>query len=211
MPTEKWVTYLHDTFRTMWYVPIAFITGQTGKNVKALLNHAQMLFKQARERVSTARLEQGGARGARSESAALASEPPAEDLLRHAGRRPAADDRAVLQRSEGISANPISATCWARSASTCRLPRCRSSSICASARAATAAPRSIQTPKTRKWSTRVPPTRREGGREIIAPDQSNWESPLNHCLHISSFRVVLLVAASWMAQSAPWRGPAFRS
>jgi GTP-binding protein len=50
------VTYLHDTFRTMWYVPIAFITGQTGKNVKALLNHAQMLYKQARERVSTADL-----------------------------------------------------------------------------------------------------------------------------------------------------------
>jgi GTP-binding protein len=56
MPTEKWVTYLHDTFRTMWYVPIAFVTGQTGKNVKALLNHAQMLYKQARERVSTGRL-----------------------------------------------------------------------------------------------------------------------------------------------------------
>jgi GTPase len=56
MPTEKWVTYLHDTFRTMWHVPIAFITGQTGKNVKALLNHAQMLFKQSRERVSTADL-----------------------------------------------------------------------------------------------------------------------------------------------------------
>ena len=37
MPTEKWVTYLRDTFRTMWYVPIAFITGQTGKNVKAML------------------------------------------------------------------------------------------------------------------------------------------------------------------------------
>ncbi len=56
MPTEKWVTYLHDTFRTMWYVPIAFITGQTGKNVKALLNHAQMLYRQARERVSTGEL-----------------------------------------------------------------------------------------------------------------------------------------------------------
>ena len=56
MPTEKWVTYLRDTFRTMWYVPIAFITGQTGKNVKALLNHAQMLFKQSRNRVPTARL-----------------------------------------------------------------------------------------------------------------------------------------------------------
>jgi GTP-binding protein len=56
MPTEKWVGYLHDTFRTMWYVPIAFITGKTGKNVKALVNHAQMLFKQARERVTTAQL-----------------------------------------------------------------------------------------------------------------------------------------------------------
>jgi len=56
MPTEKWVAYLHDTFRTMPHVPIAFITGQTGKNVKALLNHGQMLFKQARERVSTADL-----------------------------------------------------------------------------------------------------------------------------------------------------------
>ncbi|HEX3725117.1 MAG TPA: ribosome biogenesis GTPase Der [Pirellulales bacterium] len=56
MPTEKWVTYLHDTFRTMWYVPIAFITGQTGKNVKALLNHAQMLHKQARIRVTTGQL-----------------------------------------------------------------------------------------------------------------------------------------------------------
>lgn len=56
MPTEKWVRYLHDTFRTMLYVPIAFVTGQTGKNVKALINHAQMLFKQARMRVATADL-----------------------------------------------------------------------------------------------------------------------------------------------------------
>jgi GTP-binding protein len=56
MPTEKWVTYLRDQFRTMWHVPIAFITGQTGKNVKALLNHGQMLFKQARQRVSTGEL-----------------------------------------------------------------------------------------------------------------------------------------------------------
>jgi len=56
MPTEKWVTYLRDTFRTMWHVPIAFVTGKTGKNVKALLNHAQMLFKQSRMRIPTARL-----------------------------------------------------------------------------------------------------------------------------------------------------------
>ncbi|MBN1591082.1 MAG: ribosome biogenesis GTPase Der [Pirellulales bacterium] len=56
MPTEKWVTYLRDTFRTMWYVPIAFITGQTGHNLKTLLNHAQMLFKQSRSRVGTPEL-----------------------------------------------------------------------------------------------------------------------------------------------------------
>jgi GTPase len=56
MPMERWVTYLRDTFRTMLYTPIALITGQTGKNVKALLNHAQMLFKQSLMRVSTANL-----------------------------------------------------------------------------------------------------------------------------------------------------------
>jgi GTP-binding protein len=40
----------------MRYAPIAFITGETGKNVKALINHAQMLFKQSRARVSTGQL-----------------------------------------------------------------------------------------------------------------------------------------------------------
>jgi GTP-binding protein len=56
MPTEKWVHYLNDTFRTMRYAPIAFITGETGKNVKALLNHGQMLFKQSRQRIPTGQL-----------------------------------------------------------------------------------------------------------------------------------------------------------
>jgi GTP-binding protein len=56
MPTERWVDYLRDSFPTMWHVPVAFITGQTGKNVKALLNHGQMLFKQSLERVHTSRL-----------------------------------------------------------------------------------------------------------------------------------------------------------
>ena len=53
MPTDKWVAYLHDTFGTMRYAPIAFITGLTGKNVKALLNHGQMLYKQSRQRITT--------------------------------------------------------------------------------------------------------------------------------------------------------------
>ncbi len=56
MPTEKWVQYLRDIFKTMWHTPIAFITGLTGKNVKALINHSQMLFKQARDRIDTGEL-----------------------------------------------------------------------------------------------------------------------------------------------------------
>jgi GTPase len=56
MATERWVRYLRESFASMWHVPIAFITGQTGKNVKALLNHAQMLFRQSRERITTGEL-----------------------------------------------------------------------------------------------------------------------------------------------------------
>lgn len=55
-PTEVWVNYLRDNFPSMAHTPIAFITGQTGKNVKALLNHAQHLFKQSRERIGTGEL-----------------------------------------------------------------------------------------------------------------------------------------------------------
>ncbi len=56
MPTERWVHYIRDHFRTMQYAPIAFVTGQVGKNMKALLNHTQMLFKQSRQRVNTGEL-----------------------------------------------------------------------------------------------------------------------------------------------------------
>jgi len=56
IPTGKWVDYLRETFPSLWHVPIAFITGKTGKNMRTLLNHAQMLFKQSLSRVSTAEL-----------------------------------------------------------------------------------------------------------------------------------------------------------
>lgn len=72
MPTERWATYLRDTFRTMWYVPIAFITGETGKNVKALVNHSQMLFKQSLERAATPQLN-------RVLKAAMDYNPPPRD------------------------------------------------------------------------------------------------------------------------------------
>jgi GTP-binding protein len=111
MPTERWVDYLRDTFPTMWHVPIAFITGQTGKNVKALLNHAQNLFKQSMQRVPTAELN-------RLVRAALTKHPPpmhgnpaAQDLLRHAGQHPAADNRADQQRAEGVSPPSTGGTC----------------------------------------------------------------------------------------------------
>jgi GTP-binding protein len=77
VPTEKWVRYLHESFRTMHYVPIAFITGQSGKNVKAMLNHAQALFKQTRSRVSTGQLNR------LLRSAVERNEPPM-----HRGARP---------------------------------------------------------------------------------------------------------------------------
>ncbi|WP_372726236.1 ribosome biogenesis GTPase Der [Novipirellula sp.] len=70
VPTDRWVRYIHAQFPTLTYAPIAFITGQTGKNVKTLLNHATMLFKQARERVTTGQLN-------RLIRAAIDAHPPA--------------------------------------------------------------------------------------------------------------------------------------
>ncbi len=54
--TGEWAEYLNETFPTMAYAPIAFITAQTGKNVKKLINHAQMLFKQSLQRLGTGEL-----------------------------------------------------------------------------------------------------------------------------------------------------------
>lgn len=77
VPTDRWVKYLRGQFPTLSYAPIAFITGQTGKNVKALLNHSAMLFKQSRQRVSTGVLNRV------IRAAITAHEPPM-----HQNRRP---------------------------------------------------------------------------------------------------------------------------
>ncbi|MDO5554870.1 MAG: ribosome biogenesis GTPase Der [Planctomycetia bacterium] len=53
MPTGRWGDYLRETFATMQYVPIAFITGQTGKNAKKLVEQAERLMRQDHRRVST--------------------------------------------------------------------------------------------------------------------------------------------------------------
>lgn len=70
MPTQSWSDYLREQFPNLWYVPIVFITGKDGKNVKKLLSHAQMLFKQSRSRLTTGELN-------RLIRAALSKHPPA--------------------------------------------------------------------------------------------------------------------------------------
>lgn len=52
--TGKMAEYVRKTFPSLDFVPIAFITAKTGKNVYPVLNLAQTLYKQACQRVSTA-------------------------------------------------------------------------------------------------------------------------------------------------------------
>ena len=52
----KYAHAVQHSFRSMSYMPLAFITAQTGKNVKALLNLAQSMYKQAQGRVGTGTL-----------------------------------------------------------------------------------------------------------------------------------------------------------
>lgn len=78
MATERWSEYLRDNFTAQWNVPIAFITAQTGRNVKRLLSHAQMLFKQSRDRVATSDLN-------RLIRLAIQNHPPS---LTNRGKRP---------------------------------------------------------------------------------------------------------------------------
>jgi GTP-binding protein len=53
MPTGKMGHYIRATFPSLDFVPIAFITAKSGKNVHAVLNLAQHLHKQASARIST--------------------------------------------------------------------------------------------------------------------------------------------------------------
>ena len=56
MTTEAWSEYLFKSFGSMRHVPIAFITAMNGKNTKKLINLSQTIYKQARMRVSTGKL-----------------------------------------------------------------------------------------------------------------------------------------------------------
>jgi GTPase len=52
----RFATMVQHAFRGMAYMPLAFITAATGRNVKALLNLSQSMFKQAGQRVGTGTL-----------------------------------------------------------------------------------------------------------------------------------------------------------
>ncbi len=95
MPTETWAEYLRDAFPDLKYVPIAFITGQSGKNLKKMLNHAQMLFNQARQRISTASLN-------KLVAAALELNPP--PLYMH--------HKAKIYYASQVSVSPPTIVCF---------------------------------------------------------------------------------------------------
>jgi GTP-binding protein len=66
---NKYAFSVQHAFRTMPYAPLAFITAKTGKNVKALLNLCQAMYKQYSRRVGTGVLN-------RVVSEAVAAHPP---------------------------------------------------------------------------------------------------------------------------------------
>jgi GTP-binding protein len=53
LPTSKFVNYVRAVFPNLDFVPIAFITAKSGKNVQAVLNLAQNLNKQVSQRIAT--------------------------------------------------------------------------------------------------------------------------------------------------------------
>jgi GTP-binding protein len=53
---KEWADYLRDEFRMMPWAPVAFATAKSGRNVKAVIDTAQRLYRQSRTRVPTARL-----------------------------------------------------------------------------------------------------------------------------------------------------------
>lgn len=56
MTIEAWSEYLTRTFASMRHVPIAVLTAKDGRNIRKLVNLTQVIYKQARERMSTGKL-----------------------------------------------------------------------------------------------------------------------------------------------------------
>jgi len=69
---KEWSTYLRDTFRTMPWAPVMFVTATSGRKVKSVIDVAQRLFRQSQERITTGRLN------AIIHEAVAANPPPAD-------------------------------------------------------------------------------------------------------------------------------------
>jgi len=69
MTMARWSEYLIQTFSMLRFAPVAFVTAETGRNSRKLINLTQSVFKQAGERVGTGRLN-------RIVRAAVAANPP---------------------------------------------------------------------------------------------------------------------------------------
>ena len=92
-------------------MPLAFITAKTGKNVKAMLNLSQSLFKQANRRVGTGTLNRVLREAVDGPPAGHRARTGPPDLLRHPGGHGPADHRPVRQQHPRSSTRPTSATC----------------------------------------------------------------------------------------------------
>jgi len=55
---EEYRTYLDQELRHLDYAPMAFVTAKEGRNVQTVIDLTQHLFRQANERVSTAKVNQ---------------------------------------------------------------------------------------------------------------------------------------------------------
>ncbi len=56
MTIDKWGEYLVKTFASMRHVPIAVLTAKDGRNIRQLINLTQTMYKQARTRIGTGKL-----------------------------------------------------------------------------------------------------------------------------------------------------------
>jgi GTP-binding protein len=125
----RFANVVQHAFRNMSYMPLAFITAQTGRNVKAVLNLSQSLFKQANRRVSTGTLNRV------LREAVLAHSPSMREnrspRIYYAtqvgtGPPPSSSSSIVL----GCLSQPTSATCSMSSVRSCRFATSRSSFTC---------------------------------------------------------------------------------
>ena len=102
---------VQHAFRTMAYVADRLHHGQDRQERQGADQPGAVDVQAGQPAGRHRHAEPGPPRGGRGPPAAGPREPAAEDLLRHPGRRRAADDRPVRQHARASSTRPISATC----------------------------------------------------------------------------------------------------